>query len=264
MDESAHSAAALLWTLEYLVKGPQVKIMVATVIAPADDRDQASGRIKGLLRAIYETSSVGDVQLSLRIMQGTVAQTGGLLCALADEISPEMLVLGSAGKSHMEGHKARGRARLSTNPSNNQMLVNALAILALSAVASAQTVLNFTLAADGHTFVTNVINGPIRASDSGSARVLYDVSRAHLAGCEDSYHSGFNTLTVTAYYKDSNGAVKSLQNSVYNYQGQHQDAFLPAALPAGDLQMWFYCSSQITPSVYDSNYSKNWHVTISQ
>ncbi|KAJ3190916.1 hypothetical protein HK101_008263 [Irineochytrium annulatum] len=143
------------------------------------------------------------------------------------------------------------------------MLFNAIAFLALTAVASAQTALNFTIAADGHTFVTNVINGPIYSSNTASVRVLYNHQRAINSGCEEASEDGFNTMAVTGFYKDSRGNVKSLENVLFDFAGEHHDVFLPSGLPAGDLQMWFFCSSETTPAVYDFNYSKNWHVNIS-
>ncbi|KAJ3327433.1 hypothetical protein HDU76_011808 [Blyttiomyces sp. JEL0837] len=102
LDESTHSVNALTWCFDYLVKSPEDKITVVSVIASEAEREATTSRLKTLLRAVYQANTV-EVKLSVRVLVGFGSQIGPLLCALVDEVKPAMLVLGSAGKSHLEG-----------------------------------------------------------------------------------------------------------------------------------------------------------------
>ncbi|KAJ3112642.1 hypothetical protein HDU96_004335 [Phlyctochytrium bullatum] len=102
LDESDHSIAALHWTFEYIVKSPEDKLTCAIVITKEDDRDATLSRVKTLLRATYQSTLV-DVKLAVKILQGSPKEAGKLLCNLVEETEPDVMVLGSAGKSHMEG-----------------------------------------------------------------------------------------------------------------------------------------------------------------
>ncbi|KAJ3191935.1 hypothetical protein HK101_007256 [Irineochytrium annulatum] len=128
---------------------------------------------------------------------------------------------------------------------------------------STPTLLNFTIAADGRTFVTNIINGPL--SSHHQAQVLYDWRRADNAGCESAFQEGFDTMAVVVHYKDATGHVGSLDQAFFRGTFQIQPpVYLPNPLPAGDLQFWFTCSSEVTAVVYDSNYSKNWDFKVAK
>ncbi|KAJ1566198.1 hypothetical protein HK405_010796 [Cladochytrium tenue] len=100
LDESVHSIAALNWALEYTVKSPSDSLAVVVVVSNESERDPTISRVKTLLRALHESSQF-EVKLSIRVLVGS--QVGPLICGLVEDLKPSMLVLGSAGKSHMEG-----------------------------------------------------------------------------------------------------------------------------------------------------------------
>ncbi|KAI9350466.1 hypothetical protein DFJ73DRAFT_959747 [Zopfochytrium polystomum] len=103
LDESTHSVGALNWTIDYIVKSPAFALTVVVVLQSEADRNPTISRIKTLLRAIMETTE-HDLDVSIRILYASsTSQIGPVLCQHVEEVKPTMLVLGSAGKSHLEG-----------------------------------------------------------------------------------------------------------------------------------------------------------------
>ncbi|KAI8800772.1 hypothetical protein BJ742DRAFT_63167 [Cladochytrium replicatum] len=99
LDESDHSVAALNWTFDYILKDGD-KLTVSVVIDKEGDRDATISRVKTLLRAVWQTTTL-QVSMSMRVLVGKKA--GEQIVGLVDELSPAMLVLGSAGKNHVTG-----------------------------------------------------------------------------------------------------------------------------------------------------------------
>ncbi|KAJ3327434.1 hypothetical protein HDU76_011809 [Blyttiomyces sp. JEL0837] len=105
VDESTHSIAALSWCFEYLVKTPQDKISVVCVISSEAERLATTSRLQSLLRALLSQYPLLPQTISLTIHTpiGFGNQTGPLICSQVEKLKPSMMVIGSAGKSHMEG-----------------------------------------------------------------------------------------------------------------------------------------------------------------
>ncbi|KAJ1548154.1 hypothetical protein HK096_003391 [Nowakowskiella sp. JEL0078] len=99
LDESDHSVAALNWTFDTLLANGD-KLTVVIVVSNEAEKDSTISRVKTLLRAIWQTTSL-TVNLSIRALVGK--NIGGLICSLVEEVKPSVLVLGSAGKSHVSG-----------------------------------------------------------------------------------------------------------------------------------------------------------------
>ncbi|KAI9361616.1 hypothetical protein DFJ73DRAFT_813744 [Zopfochytrium polystomum] len=96
-----------MWAMESIVKSGVPKenkdnLTVVVVMSAESERLATISRIKTLLRAVYQ-STTADVNLSIRAVVGFGSQVGPLICSLVDEHRPDMLVLGSAGKTHVEG-----------------------------------------------------------------------------------------------------------------------------------------------------------------
>ncbi|KAJ1568871.1 hypothetical protein HK096_004998 [Nowakowskiella sp. JEL0078] len=99
LDESDHSVAALNWTFETLLATGD-KLTVVAIVPNEVEKDATISRVKTLLRAIWQTTSL-TVTLSIRALVGK--NPGALICNLVEELKPSLLVLGSAGKSHVSG-----------------------------------------------------------------------------------------------------------------------------------------------------------------
>ncbi|KAI9208696.1 uncharacterized protein BJ171DRAFT_489705 [Polychytrium aggregatum] len=101
-DESTHASSALSWVFTYILKEHD-KLVVSTVVPDAVEKEAAFSRIKTLIRVLAESHNLHKVDYVVRIVIGDKPQVGNLICDLAREIQPSMLVLGSAGKTHIQG-----------------------------------------------------------------------------------------------------------------------------------------------------------------
>ncbi|KAJ3227477.1 hypothetical protein HK099_001933 [Clydaea vesicula] len=98
LDESKHSVHALSWVFVNLLK-PGDKLNTIVIVDHEEDVEPTKSRAKTLLRAVWE-SHVVDVYMSLTVLTG---KPGKQICNYVKEVSPDTLVLGSAGKTHVEG-----------------------------------------------------------------------------------------------------------------------------------------------------------------
>ncbi|KAJ3299637.1 hypothetical protein HK104_007978 [Borealophlyctis nickersoniae] len=102
LDESKHSTAALNWAFDYILNSGDH--LVVAVVAEREDEEAVKSRVKTLLRAVWE-SNEKNVVMTIRVLTtgSASSKAGELICKVADELQPAMLVLGSAGKSHVQG-----------------------------------------------------------------------------------------------------------------------------------------------------------------
>ncbi|KAJ3030713.1 UNVERIFIED_CONTAM: hypothetical protein HDU68_008102 [Siphonaria sp. JEL0065] len=101
LDESTHATSAFNFVLDNIAReGEHVTAVV--VIDNASERDETLEKTKTLIRAIADPDHL-NVKFSVQILVANGQKVGPLLCQLVDEQKPAMLVLGSAGKSHIEG-----------------------------------------------------------------------------------------------------------------------------------------------------------------
>ncbi|KAJ3041091.1 hypothetical protein HDV00_009991 [Rhizophlyctis rosea] len=98
LDESSHSVAALNWVFDYVLQDGDK--LTTCVIADKESSEAVLSRVKTLLRAVWQSND-RNVTMTVRVLHGR--NVGELICKLAAEINPAMLVLGSAGKSHVKG-----------------------------------------------------------------------------------------------------------------------------------------------------------------
>ncbi|KAJ3081825.1 hypothetical protein HK102_002105 [Quaeritorhiza haematococci] len=99
LDESQPSVSALNWCFDYLLHDGD-KLTVVAVEDKDTDKEGAIDRIKSLLRAVWG-SKHANVKMGLRVLVGN--NPGKMICELVESIQPEVLVLGSAGKSNLQG-----------------------------------------------------------------------------------------------------------------------------------------------------------------
>lgn len=102
LDESSHAIAALNWVFDYILRDGD-KLTVAVVVEK-EDIESTTSRVKTLLRSVWQSNNV-NCTMSIRVIQGSPSKAGALICKLVDEIQPKpaMLVLGSRGRSNMQG-----------------------------------------------------------------------------------------------------------------------------------------------------------------
>ncbi|TPX63786.1 hypothetical protein SpCBS45565_g06361 [Spizellomyces sp. 'palustris'] len=102
LDESEHSVAALNWAFDYLLRDGD-KLTVAVVV-DKEDVTAVTSRVKTLLRSVWQSNNV-NCTMGVRVLVGAPHKAGELICKLVEEleVKPAMLVLGSAGKSHVQG-----------------------------------------------------------------------------------------------------------------------------------------------------------------
>ncbi|KAJ3107598.1 Beta-1,4 N-acetylgalactosaminyltransferase 1, partial [Physocladia obscura] len=108
VDESAHSVAAFNWVLDNIKLAPGDTVTAVVGIDSEDQRESATHisfqtleRIKSLIRAIADPDHLSfRYAVQLVVAPGTF---GPKLVALVSDAQPDLLVLGSAGKSHLEG-----------------------------------------------------------------------------------------------------------------------------------------------------------------
>ncbi|KAJ3005128.1 UNVERIFIED_CONTAM: hypothetical protein HDU68_004751 [Siphonaria sp. JEL0065] len=101
IDESAHATSAFNFVLDNIAReGEHVTAVV--VVDNATERDATLEKTKTLIRAIADPDHL-NIKFSVQILVANGQKVGPLLCQLVDEQKPAMLVLGSAGKSHIEG-----------------------------------------------------------------------------------------------------------------------------------------------------------------
>ncbi|KAJ3056806.1 hypothetical protein HK097_004070 [Rhizophlyctis rosea] len=100
LDESTHSIAALNWAFDYLLNNGDK--LTTVVVTDKEASEAVLSRVKTLLRAVWQSNDK-NVSMSVRVLHGSNSKAGELICKLAAEVNPSMLVLGSAGKSHVKG-----------------------------------------------------------------------------------------------------------------------------------------------------------------
>ncbi|KAI8608992.1 hypothetical protein BC830DRAFT_1152799 [Chytriomyces sp. MP71] len=103
IDESTHSVGALKFVLTNLITSPEDVITAAVVIQSETDKDMVFSRTKTLISAVYDSYPSLPCKFAIQIAAASSSQVGAKLCELAEKAHPDMLVLGSAGKSHLEG-----------------------------------------------------------------------------------------------------------------------------------------------------------------
>ncbi|KAJ3122871.1 hypothetical protein HK100_011808 [Physocladia obscura] len=101
VDESTHSVAAFVWVLEYIKLADGDIVTVVVGIDSESERATTLERIKSLIRAIADPYHL-KYQYAVQIIISGGGGFGAKLVELVDEKLPDLLVLGSAGKSHME------------------------------------------------------------------------------------------------------------------------------------------------------------------
>ncbi|KAJ3299056.1 hypothetical protein HDU79_000015 [Rhizoclosmatium sp. JEL0117] len=102
VDESSHSVGAYNFALDNIAKKDDI-VTVIVVVSSESEREMAVERTTTLIRAIADPDHL-DVKYKVQVLVPTALQKiGPLLCDLVEEKKPDMLVLGSAGKSHLEG-----------------------------------------------------------------------------------------------------------------------------------------------------------------
>ncbi|KAJ3046138.1 hypothetical protein HDV00_003888 [Rhizophlyctis rosea] len=100
LDESAHSVGALNWVFDYVLQNGDK--LVTVVVTEKESSDAVVSRVKTLLRAVWQSNDK-NVTMTVRVLHGSNSKAGELICKLASEVNPSMLILGSAGKSHVKG-----------------------------------------------------------------------------------------------------------------------------------------------------------------
>ncbi|KAJ3193677.1 hypothetical protein HK101_004381 [Irineochytrium annulatum] len=138
LDESLHSVSSLRFAMDFMVKDRRDTLIVAAVVLGGEDKDAVSyvsliwsrlgkdwevgkgwgirrkwyqeegvmWRVRSLVRAVWEESVAPNIKIGFRVMSsgsGGDRSVGPKLCKLCDEIKPDVLILGSAGKSHFKG-----------------------------------------------------------------------------------------------------------------------------------------------------------------
>ncbi|KAJ3357240.1 hypothetical protein HDU83_008053 [Entophlyctis luteolus] len=102
VDESSHSIGAFSWALDNIATNDGDHVTVVVCIELESDREAVFERTKTLIRAIADPGHL-NVKYAVQVLLLTTTNAGAKLCQLVDEVSPAMLVLGSAGKSHLQG-----------------------------------------------------------------------------------------------------------------------------------------------------------------
>ncbi|KAI9002656.1 hypothetical protein BC832DRAFT_560550 [Gaertneriomyces semiglobifer] len=105
LDESSHAMAALNWTFDYILRnGDKLTVLI---VVDKEDVSAVTNRIKTLLRSVWQSNNV-ECSMSIRVLVGGIGKAGELIVKCVEELlengqHPAMLVLGSAGKSHVQG-----------------------------------------------------------------------------------------------------------------------------------------------------------------
>ncbi|KAJ3207414.1 hypothetical protein HDU83_007827 [Entophlyctis luteolus] len=102
VDESSHSIGAFSWALDNIALKDGDRVTVVVCIDNEDDRQAVLERTKTLIRAIADPNHL-NVKYAVQVLLLATASAGVKLCQLVDEVNPEMLVVGSAGKTHLQG-----------------------------------------------------------------------------------------------------------------------------------------------------------------
>ncbi|KAI9333432.1 hypothetical protein BDR26DRAFT_609500 [Obelidium mucronatum] len=103
IDESSHAVGAFNFVLDNIATTGNDHVTAVVVIDSEAQREETLEKTKTLIRAIADPDHL-TVKFSVQILVQTVGQkVGPLICKLVEEAKPAMLVLGSAGKSHIEG-----------------------------------------------------------------------------------------------------------------------------------------------------------------
>ncbi|KAJ3043546.1 hypothetical protein HK097_001713 [Rhizophlyctis rosea] len=100
LDESSHSVAALNWVFDHILQNNDK--LTTVVVTDKESSEAVLSRVKTLLRAVWHSNDK-NVTMTVRVLHGSSGKAGDLICKFAGEINPAMLVLGSAGKSHVKG-----------------------------------------------------------------------------------------------------------------------------------------------------------------
>ncbi|ORY44499.1 adenine nucleotide alpha hydrolases-like protein, partial [Rhizoclosmatium globosum] len=98
IDESVHSVAALNFTLNNMAR-PSDIITVIMITDSEAEREVKIAHAKTLIRALADPNHT-DKFFAVRVLCSERA--GEAICKLVDETQPDILVLGSSGKSHLE------------------------------------------------------------------------------------------------------------------------------------------------------------------
>ncbi|KAI9096199.1 hypothetical protein DFS34DRAFT_624319 [Phlyctochytrium arcticum] len=103
LDESDHSIAALNWVFDFVLRDGD-KLTVVVIVDNKEDVTAVTSRVKTLLRSVWQSNSV-NCTMGVRVLLGSHSKTGDLVCKLIDELEdkPAMLVLGSRGKTSVQG-----------------------------------------------------------------------------------------------------------------------------------------------------------------
>ena len=100
LDESSHSIAALNWAFDYILQNGDK--LTTVVVTDKESADAVLSRVKTLLRAVWQSNDK-NVTMTVRVLHGSSGKAGDLICKCAEEVNPSMLILGSAGKTHVKG-----------------------------------------------------------------------------------------------------------------------------------------------------------------
>ncbi|KAJ3245634.1 hypothetical protein HDU78_008838 [Chytriomyces hyalinus] len=123
MDESNHAVRALKFILTNLVHTAEDTITTLVVIQSEAERESTVSRTKTLVSAIYD-SFPNACKFSIKtIVASSASQIGPKICEFVETCTPDMLVLGSAGKSHLEGMMVGSVSNYAISHANCPVLV---------------------------------------------------------------------------------------------------------------------------------------------
>ncbi|KAI8831989.1 universal stress protein family-domain-containing protein [Chytriomyces cf. hyalinus JEL632] len=106
MDEANHSIRALKFVLSKLVRSSEDIITTLFVIQNELEREATYARGKTLVSTVHD-SYPADCKFAVQIaVSSSLGQVGPKICEVADTFQPDMLIVGSSGKSHLEGMMA--------------------------------------------------------------------------------------------------------------------------------------------------------------
>ncbi|KAJ3075909.1 hypothetical protein HDU98_006541 [Podochytrium sp. JEL0797] len=103
IDESSHAVGAFSWALDNIATGANDRVTAVVILEHEAEREQVLERTKTLIRAFAVPNHL-NAKYSVQILTVSGFQkVGHRICELIDEAKPDMLILGSAGKTHLEG-----------------------------------------------------------------------------------------------------------------------------------------------------------------
>ncbi|KAI8613496.1 hypothetical protein BC830DRAFT_1132026 [Chytriomyces sp. MP71] len=151
LDETSESVAALKFVLANLVQSEEDTVTLIPVIKSDSERESTFAHTKTLLTALHDTHpSPAKFSIQILIAAAGPNSAGQALCDLAAAAQPDMLVLGSAGKSALEG--------LASGSVSQHVLAHAACPVLVARVSPADET---RLASRVHSHLTALNRGPV-------------------------------------------------------------------------------------------------------